>query len=54
MAAAEMKNGCGLGQWQTNSQVAMAVSNTPIGPYTKYEVGTSQPAGVKQHEGKNS
>ena len=30
--------GCTLGNWQTNSQVAMAVSDTPMGPYKKYQV----------------
>ena len=35
MAVAEMADGCSLGQWQTNSQVAIAVSDTPEGPYTK-------------------
>jgi hypothetical protein len=38
MAAAEMANGCTLGQWQTNSQVALAVSDTPEGPYVKQAV----------------
>ena len=36
MAAAEMYGGCDLGAWTTNSQVALAVSDNPLGPYTKY------------------
>ena len=38
MAAAEMEGGCTLGQWQTNSQVALAVSSTPLAPYSKLSV----------------
>ena len=39
MAAAEMHGGCGLNTWQTNSQVAIAVSDDgPLGPYTKQQV----------------
>lgn len=38
MATAEMANGCGLGSWTTNSQVAMAVASTPEGPYVKQQV----------------
>ena len=38
MAAAEMEGGCTLGQWQTNSQVALATAQTPLGPYRKVGV----------------
>eukprot|EP00039_Didymoeca_costata_P015408 m.261565 g.261565 ORF g.261565 m.261565 type:complete len:398 (+) comp16218_c0_seq1:46-1239(+) len=35
MYAAEMVNNCGLGDWLSNSQVAHAVSDTPLGPFTR-------------------
>ena len=41
MAAAEMEGSCGLGQWQTNSQVALATASSPLGPYTKTRVAVA-------------
>ncbi len=35
MYVSEMANHCGLGDWRTNSFIAHAVADTPLGPFTR-------------------
>jgi hypothetical protein len=41
MAVSEFSGGCGLSTWRCNSQVALARSHTPIGPYKKLGVAVN-------------
>lgn len=34
----DFMNGCGVDQWQKNSQITHAISSNPIGPYHVQEV----------------
>jgi hypothetical protein len=42
--ASEIANGCGLGDWQTSSQVVHAVSASPEGPFTRIDVVVPVPS----------